>query len=152
MRTPLLCKKAKIMATHENFNEFQRVKLGSNKNFCLTFSSVFLIIGLYPFLRQDPLRLWPLIASGIFLILAFTKPQIIAPLNRIWAMIGLALGKIVTPVVMGCLYFSVFLFTGIILRILNKTPLNINFDSSLKTYWRKREDIFFHKETFEKQF
>lgn len=140
------------MAAHENITKFSELKIGSNKNFCLTFSAVFFFMGIYPLIHSAPLRMWGLAVSGAFLILAFTKPQLIRPFNYTWARIGMILGKIMVPLVMGILYFSVFFLTGVVMRLLKRDALQLNFGSSQKTYWLKRTDDCFPEESFENQF
>ena len=48
-----------------------KIKLPTNRNFGIVFSIVFLIIALWPLIKQNDLRLWSLLKkiSGIFFIL-----------------------------------------------------------------------------------
>ena len=110
------------------------VKIGSNKSFGIVFFIVFLIIAIYPFLNQGELRLWSLIVSIIFLILGLLNSKLLLPLNKIWFKFGILLGKIVSPLIMGIIFFFVVTPIGILMRILKKDLLNLKFNKKT-TYW-----------------
>ena len=81
------------------------VKIGSNKSFGIVFFIVFLIIAIYPLLSQNEIRLWSLIISIIFLILGLLNSKLLTPLNKIWFKFGILLGKIISPIIMGIIFF-----------------------------------------------
>jgi len=115
------------------------VKISSNKSFGIVFFIVFLIIAIYPLLSQNEIRLWSLIISIIFLILGLLNSKLLTPLNKIWFKFGILLGKIVSPLVMGLIFFFVVTPTGIIMRILKKDLLNLKFNKKT-TYWIEKND------------
>ena len=115
------------------------IKIGSNRSFGIVFFIVFLIIAIYPFLNQGELRLWSLIISMIFLILGLLNSKLLSPLNKIWFKFGIFLGKIVSPLVMGLIFFFVVTPIGILMRILNKDLLNLKFNKK-STYWIEKND------------
>jgi len=86
------------------------------------------------------------------LIVSFSRPQILAPFNRIWFLIGLIIHKIVNPVVMGFIFYSAITPIGLTMRLLGKRPLNLEFDSTAKSYWIKREPPGPEPETITRQF
>ncbi len=110
----------------------------SNKNFGVVFFIVFLIIALYPLLHSENLRIWSLIISFIFLVLGLINSKILTPLNILWSNFGLFLGKIVSPLVMGIIFFLVVTPTAILTRVLKKNLLNLNFSKS-KSYWIEKK-------------
>ena len=110
------------------------IKIGSNRSFGIVFFIVFIIIAIYPFLNQGELRLWSLIVSIIFLILGLLNSKLLLPLNKIWFKFGILLGKIVSPLVMGIIFFFVVTPIGILMRILKKDLLNLKFNKKT-TYW-----------------
>ena len=116
------------------------IKIGSNKSFGIVFFIVFLIIALYPMLKGQDLRLWSLIIALIFLVLGLFNSKILSPLNKLWFKFGLILGKIVSPVVMGIIFFGVVTPIGVLMRILNKDLLNLKFNKE-KTYWIEKNNI-----------
>jgi len=109
-------------------------KMGSNKNFGLTFSIFFLFIALFPLLNNGELRIWSLILSLIFLFLGLTNSRILSPLNKIWFKFGIFLGGIVSPIIMGIIFFFVVTPIGFTMRILGKDLINLKFNNN-KSYW-----------------
>ena len=81
------------------------VKISSNRSFGIVFFLVFLIISLYPLVNNENLRVWSLILSLIFLVLGLINSKILTPLNKIWFKFGIFLGKIISPFVMGIIFF-----------------------------------------------
>ena len=110
------------------------VKIGSNKSFGIVFFVVFLLITLYPLLNNESIRIWSLVISIIFLILGILDSKILSPLNKIWFKFGIFLGKIISPIVMGIIFFLVVTPTGFIMRLLGKDVLNLKY-SDHKSYW-----------------
>mgnify|MGYP001469566933 CR=1 FL=1 len=110
------------------------IKIGSNKSFGIVFFVVFLLISLYPLLNNESLRIWSLVISIIFLILGVLNSKILSPLNKIWFKFGIFLGKIISPLVMGVIFFLVVTPIGLIMRLLGKDVLNLKF-SDHKSYW-----------------
>ena len=110
------------------------VKLGSNKSFGIVFFVVFLIIAIYPILSDGNLRLWSLIISLAFLILGLINSRLLTPLNKLWFKFGILLGKIISPVIMGIIFFLVVTPIGLLMRLLKKDVLNLTFNDN-KSYW-----------------
>ena len=115
------------------------VKIPSNRSFGFLFFIVFLAISLWPLISQEDLRLWALILSLIFLILGILNSKILTPLNKLWIKFGILLGNIVSPVVMGVVFFIVVTPIGLIMRLLGKDLLRVNKNESTSTYWIDRE-------------
>ena len=115
------------------------VKIPSNRSFGFLFFIVFLAISLWPLISQEGLRLWALILSLIFLILGILNSKILTPLNKLWIKFGILLGNIVSPGVMGVVFFIVVTPIGLIMRLLGKDLLRVNKNESTFTYWIDRE-------------
>ena len=109
-------------------------KISSNRSFGIVFFVVFLLIALYPLTYDGEIRLWSLIISVIFLILGLLDSKILAPLNKIWFKFGVFLGKIVSPIIMGIIFFLVVTPIGLIMRSLGKDLLNLKYNKN-KSYW-----------------
>lgn len=116
-------------------------KLPSNRSFGILFFLVFLIIGIYPLLKDGDLRIWSLIISTIFLILGLLNSSILYPLNKIWMKFGYLLGAIIAPIVMALIFFGVVTPTGIFMKIIGKDLLNLKKKKNKKTYWIKKEKL-----------
>ena len=110
------------------------IKIGSNRSFGIVFFIVFLIIATYPLINGDELRLWSLITSIVFLFLGLVNSKMLNPLNKLWFKFGIFLGKIISPLVMGVIFFLVVTPIGLIMRLLGKDVLNLKF-SDHKSYW-----------------
>ena len=110
------------------------IKIGSNKSFGIVFFIVFLLIAIYPLINNGELRIWSLIIAIIFLILGLINSKVLTPLNKLWFKFGLLLGKVVSPLIMGIIFFLVVTPTALIMRIIGKDLLNLRFNNK-KSYW-----------------
>ena len=125
------------------------IKISSNRNFGLVFFGFFLIISIWPLIYGEELRIWSLFISIIFLLLGLFNSKILTPLNKLWIRFGILLGKIVSPVVMGIVYFGVVTPIGVIMKIFKKDILNLKIDKNKKTYWLKKDE---NKQNMKNQF
>ena len=117
-----------------------KIKKSSNKSFGIVFFIVFLLIGIWPMLNDGSYRLWSLIIASIFLILGLINSKILTPFNIVWFKFGIFLGKIVSPLVMGVIFFFIVTPTAIIMRLFKKDLLNLKYNNS-KSYWIKKDEI-----------
>ncbi|WP_435089476.1 SxtJ family membrane protein [Candidatus Pelagibacter bacterium nBUS_30] len=115
------------------------VKIGSNKNFGVVFFIVFLIVGLFPLINDQEMKVWSLLVSLIFLILGLINSTILTPLNKIWFKFGILLGKIVSPIIMGMIFFLVVTPIGILMKILKKDLLNLKYNND-QSYWIEKNE------------
>ena len=115
------------------------IKIGSNRSFGIVFFVVFLIIATYPLINGDELRLWSLIISIIFLFLGLVNSKILNPINKLWFKFGIFLGKIISPLVMGIIFFLVVTPIGLLMRLLNKDLLNLRFNNN-SSYWIEKTE------------
>ena len=120
-------------------NNKNDIKISSNRSFGIVFFIVFLIISFYPLINNNDYRLWSLIISLIFLILGLLNSKFLTPLNKIWFQFGLFLGKIISPIVMGVIFFLVVTPIGILMKFLKKDLLNLKINNS-KSYWIEKTD------------
>ena len=116
------------------------IKLDSNRSFGIVFFVVFFIISIYPIINDNPIRLWSLILSLIFLILGLINSKILTPLNIIWMKFGMYLGIFISPIVMGIVFFLVVTPIGIIMKILRKDLLNLRMNKE-NSYWIEKDKI-----------
>ena len=112
----------------------ETIQIGSNKSFGIVFFVVFLLISLYPLTYVGEIKIWSLIISFIFLILGLLNSKILAPFNKIWFKFGILMGKIVSPLIMGAIFFLVVTPIGIILRLMGKDVLNLKYNKN-NSYW-----------------
>ena len=115
------------------------IKIGSNRSFGIVFFIVFLLIAIYPLINSGELRLWSLIISIFFLVLGLINSKILNPFNKFWFKFGIFLGKIISPLVMGIIFFLVVTPIGLIMRLLNKDLLKLKFNKT-NTYWIEKTE------------
>ena len=118
----------------------KNIKISSNKSFGIVFFIVFLIVSIYPIFNSGDLRVWSLIISITFLVLGLLNSFILSPLNKLWFKFGILLGGIVSPTVMGIVFFGVVTPTSIIMKIFQKNLLGLKKDNK-KTYWIEKSLI-----------
>ena len=114
------------------------IKISSNRSFGIVFFIVFLLIALYPITYSEEIRVWSVIISLIFLVLGLLNSKILTPLNKLWFKFGILLGKIVSPLIMGIIFFLVVTPIGLIMRLLGKDLLNLKYNQG-KTYWIEKK-------------
>ena len=117
-----------------------KIKISSNRSFGIVFFVVFFIIAIFPLLNGGSIRIWSVVLSIIFLILGLINSSILYPLNKIWFKFGILLGKFVSPIVLGVIFFFVVTPIGILMKILGKDLLNLKSNNE-KSYWIKRSKI-----------
>jgi len=115
------------------------IELGSEKSFGIVFAVVFTVIALWPLLHGNGVRFWALVVAAVFLAVAFFRPQVLRPLNRLWFKFGMLLSMVISPIVMGIIFFVTVTPIGLIRRIKNPDPLNQNFDPEAESYWITRD-------------
>jgi predicted membrane metal-binding protein len=139
------------MAGHESIEAHREVKHGSNKSFGLVFAGFFLLIGAWPLVHHAPPRLWAFIFALVFAVLGVFAADVLAPLNRIWFRIGLALNKVVSPVILAVLYFVILVPFAQFMRWRGHDALQLT-HSDAKTYWTPREPAAPRRGAMSKQF
>ena len=116
----------------------KKIKISSNKSFGIVFFVVFVLIAFYPLVNHEAVRLWALITALIFLILGLINSSFLTPLNLLWFKFGMLLGRVVSPIIMGLVFFGVVTPTGLIMKIFKKDLLKLK-RSEKKSYWIERK-------------
>jgi hypothetical protein len=118
----------------------QEIKVNKKNNisFGILFFIFFLIIGLFPLVSVGVIRIWSVVLSLIFLIITIIRPNLFTFLNRSWIQFGIFLGKVISPIVMGLVFFFVVTPIGVLVRILKKDVMGLKRGAS--SYWINRED------------
>src|SRR5210317_709180 len=124
------------------------IKISSNRGFGIVFFIVFLLIAIYPLINQGEIRVWSVLISLLFLILGIINSKILTPLNKVWFKLGIFLGKIISPIVMGIIFFLVVTPIAFLMRMLKKDLLNLKFNKN-SSYWIEKTDP---KSTMKNQF
>ena len=119
---------------------YKDIKIGSNRSFGVVFFVVFLLIGLWPILKGNEIRIWSIVISLIFLILGILNSKILTPFNKVWFRFGIFLGNFISPLIMGIVFFLVVTPTGLIMKLFRKDLINLRKNNS-STYWIEKKDI-----------
>jgi hypothetical protein len=131
---------------------FDTPRVGSDRDFGLTFAIFFLILALWPIVRGDSIRVWSLVIAALLLGVALFSPQFYAIPNKLWFRFGLVLGKYLTPFIVVSLFLVAVLPVALILRMLGKDILGLRRDPTLETYWVPREARGLTPESLDDQF
>jgi len=110
-----------------------------------------LLSGLLWWKGRDTYLIFSVIAAA-FLLTGIVVPAILKPLQKVWMTIAVVMGWFMTRVILSVLFYVVFTSIGIMLRLLGKKFLDINFKEKKESYWIKRESGLFDKSRYEKQF
>jgi predicted membrane metal-binding protein len=139
------------MSEHSGFHQ---VEIGSERNFGLVFAGFFAIVGALPWLvhGHEP-RWWAFLAAAAFALVALLAPKVLAPLNKLWFRLGLLLGKVVAPLVMGLVYFIAVTPLAMLARIMGKDFLRTGREARQQpSHWVPRRHDPEHPSSMNNQF
>ena len=124
---------------HEQLDREQVIEGSSDRTFGFVFAVFFLVIAAWPLLRGDAPRWWAVAVAVAFAVVAAWKPMLLAGLNRWWMKLGLLLGRLVSPIALGLLFYLTITPIGLLMRLTGKDPLRLKRDPAATSYWRHRE-------------
>jgi hypothetical protein len=113
----------------------EEVKRGSDRAFGYVFGAVFALLGCWPLTRLDPPYWQMLTVAAAFAAVAAFAPTLLRPLNAVWHRIGLALHAIVSPLVMGLVFFLCVTPIGVVMRLFGRDILSLKRRPELESYW-----------------
>ena len=116
------------------------VKMGSERSLGIVFAVVFVIVALWPLTGDGDPRFWALGIAVVFLGLGLLLPQSLGPLNKVWFKFGMVLSAIVSPIVMGLVFFIAVTPTALIMRARKKDLLKQKLDRNAQSYWILRDE------------
>lgn len=110
----------------------------SLRRFGLTIGTVFLVLGLVALFRHRVTG-WPLaVFAGSLLATAEFAPAKLRLLHRLWTKGSLALGWVMTRVVLTFLFFLAVTPIGLLQRLFGKRSFHVTFSGSERSYWQAR--------------
>jgi predicted membrane metal-binding protein len=139
-------------ATHERLSGDAVIQGSSDRSFGIVFATVFTVIGLWPLLDDGGVRWWSLAIALVFAAAAAARPGLLAPLNRLWFRFGLLLNSIVSPIVMGLLFYLIITPFALFMRVTGKDLLHLKRDPKAQSYWILREPPGPSPETIKNQY
>lgn len=132
--------------------DLSNIVLPSNRKFGLFFAAVFLLLSAFFLYKASGFPAAVFLGLAIlFGALAFLRPDVLLPLNKLWMQFGLLLGLIISPIVMGLIFFVLITPISILMRVFGRDELRINLRDR-NTYWKIRNSETTEKTTFKNQF
>ena len=124
---------------HEDFSREEHVKAGSDRGFGLVFAGFFALLAVLSWWHGGTRWHYTLPIAAVFLVVAYTYPMALAPLNRLWLKFGLLLYKVMNPLILGLLFFITITPIGLIMRVFGKDFLRLKLDRQAESYWIDRQ-------------
>ncbi len=140
------------MSTHEDFATHHKVQGPSDRSFGIVFTVFFGLVGLLPLRHGNPVRWWAIAVSLCFLAVTAVRPSLLRYPNELWMKLSLLLNKIVTPIMMGLLFYVAVVPMAFIARVRGKDLLHLGFNRDAKSYWQLRQPPGPAPETMSNQF
>ena len=123
---------------HENLDKEEEVKVSSDRSFGIVFTLVFSAMGVWVVSGGQSKGWLFFVSAALFLVVTIARPSILGPLNRAWAKLGLLLGQVFNPILLGVVFFLVVTPMAVIRRLLGKDSLHLKSKSNLESYWIDR--------------
>jgi hypothetical protein len=140
------------MATHEDVSRAQTVSAGSDRSFGIVFTVFCAIVaGVQLWYGSSAFWGW-LLAALVFAAFALVYSRALRPLNILWFKFGMLLHRVVSPLILGVMFFAVFTPIGLWMRLVGKRPLNLRYDPQAESYWIQRRPPGPPPGSFDKQF
>ncbi len=132
--------------------KFSDVELPSNRKFGFFFTAVFFVVGVY-FLYGKPISVSYVLfgLAALFFVVTLIKSELLLPLNKLWMRLGLLLGMIVSPIIMGIIFFALFTPISLLMRLFGRDELRLKLKSR-HSYWKHKETSTASADTFKHQF
>lgn len=128
------------------------IALPTNRKFGFFFSGVFLIASAYFYIRESTVAAYSLaILSILLLIITLVRADILFPFNKLWMRFGLLLGKIISPIVLGVIFFALFTPVSLAMRLFGRDELRLCFKQK-NSHWIPRESDPTETDAFKHQF
>jgi hypothetical protein len=125
--------------SHESFESALPEKIASERSFGYTVGGIFAVLSLiWAYTGHFPFW-WPLIPAVPLIALAAIRPSLLGPLNKLWFKLGILLGTIISPIVLGIIYFLWITPIALLMRVAGKKFLALGFEPGAKSYWINRE-------------
>ena len=142
----------KYAGSHEFQPREAVLKTSSDRGFGLVFAGFCAIVATLSLYTGNHRWPWWLAAGAVFAMLAYVRPAILAPLNRLWTKLGLLLFKVISPIVLALIFFFCIAPIGWIIRLAGKDILRLRFEPDTDTYWISRQPPGPPPDTLKNQF
>ncbi len=137
---------------HEDLTRRHEVRQASERSFGVVFAVAFAVIAAFPLLDGGGVRVWALVVAAVFLVVSLARPSLLRPLNWAWLKLGAGLHRVVSPLILGIMFYLVITPTALVMRLFGKGTLNLRFQPGAETYWVERDPPGPAPETMRDQF
>lgn len=124
---------------HEDLTRSQHVEGSSDRSFGIVMATVFAVVAVWPLLRGAEPHWWAVGMGVVLALIALLRPELLAAPNRLWIKLGLVLGRVVSPIALGVVFYCVLTPIGLAMRLAGKDPLRLKRDLGVDSYWIPRE-------------
>ena len=132
--------------------DFRGIELPSNRKFGFLFSSLFIAVSLYLFYIDLIISaIFFGFISIIFATISLFKDNLLLPLNKLWMHFGMLIGRIMSPIILGMLFFFLITPIGIGMRIFRRDELRLK-PLSTQSLWKLRNQEDLDGNSFNQQF
>ena len=118
-------------------NNTKKLNKKNNISFGIIFFILFFCVGFYPLVLKESIRIWSLILSFLFLFITLIKPNLFTPLNKSWIKLGVLIGKMISPLIMGLIFFFIVTPIGLLIRLLKIDSMHLKKNNN--SYWINRQ-------------
>lgn len=114
------------------------VSAPSNRSFGVVFAVFFLVVAVFPLFSGSSIRFWAMVTSVIMVLIAYLLPAVLTYPNRLWMKFGDLLHRVVSPLILGLMFFGMFAPLGSVMRVFRWDPLRSKLDAEAESYWIER--------------
>ena len=137
---------------HEDFSRDVEVTPSSDRVFGVTIAVALALLAVAPAVRHRPLRMWALALAAMWLVPTLLRPRLLRPAHRLWLGLGRLLQLVMTPAVMGLVFYGTVTPVALLLRLFGKDLLGREINRTASTYWIVRRPPGPAPETMHRQF
>lgn len=134
--------------------KFKNIELPTNKKFGLFFAFIFFVSAVIAFLYLGKTSVFTIgfaVLCALFFVISLTKADLLYPLNKMWMSLGLLIGMVISPIVLGLIFFGIFTPVSLITRLFGRDELSLRFLKK-ETYWITRKENNIQADTFKYQY
>ena len=128
------------------------IELPSNRNFGFFFSALFAASSIYFYVNTFMLAfLFFVTFTLVTFLVTVILPNNLLPFNKLWMDLGLLIGKVVSPIVLGSVFFLLITPFGIAMRLAGRDELQLKLHSK-NSCWKNRVPARHEPASFKNQF
>ena len=135
----------------EKLVKLSEIELPSNRKFGFFFTFIFAVVAAYFYYSAIVSWTYMFVATALlFLLITLIKSDALLPLNKLWMRFGILLGMIVSPIVLGIIFFGILTPIAMLMRLSGRDELRLKFTHKA-SHWISRSELI-KSESFKNQF